>query len=230
MFLYGITKISYAVMSAIFAEENRLKNIALYIAYFILLISPEYLLPDDLKQVIIYGIWMAFSVAPTISFRNTIEKKRDWGRLLFKSNRLYNIVFLYLAVLFAICAIAFIIFRSIAIITNPQNHIQEVFEIKVDWRIFYSIVLFVMLNATSFLVAMTLNKLEIRQQGIIFLNYLIEWKDIIGYSWSGKNQDLLKIEYNSKQDKTSQCKMAVFANEKEIIENILNNKILGYEA
>ena len=214
---------SAKVFQSLFAKTNRLKNIFSLVVCLSLLLGFEYLLPDNFAQTSYYGIYLSCGFILWLSSIDIIKQKQNFGELLFKSCRLSSKLF-YITVPFIISIFAFSIVRCASIITGVTDVPQEIQDLGVNYRIYYLVLLLFALSASINFVVFSWKKLEIRQQGLVSLNSLIKWENIIAYSWAGKKQDLLEIEYKTRNEKTQKSKVAVAIDEKEKIKEIFDRK------
>ena len=214
---------SAKVFQSLFAKTNRLKSLFLWVINFFLLLSLSYLLPENFAQTFNYATWLSFGTVLWLNFIDTIKQKQSFGELLFKSRRLSSKLF-YITVPFVISIFAFSMIKCASILTGVTDVPEEIQDLGVDYRIYYLFLLLFALSASINFVVFSQKKLEIRQQGLVLLNSLIKWENIIAYSWAGKKQDLLEIEYKTRNEKIQKTKIAIAVDEKEKIKGIFDRK------
>ena len=186
-------------------------------------VAPSFL-PKIFQDYSIAGMILGFGIVPFFSWRNVLVRKSNLGDLLFTSQHTPIINYIYLLVILCTAMWALPRYHN-KFFSQGLSAIITAGDTEISAYIYGICYVIFVLSSTVFFSLSNWIKLEIRDHGLWMMSTATTWEEIIDYSWSEQQQNLLIVKSINGFNKEIENKYRVLSTEKATVTSILKEKI-----
>ncbi|MEM7591956.1 MAG: hypothetical protein AAF383_10650 [Cyanobacteria bacterium P01_A01_bin.83] len=222
-FAWGFTKLSGFYL--IFVNPKLyIPQIFIAIGYFISVLALDNLVPNSLKKYHTVSFILSLGILSLFLIINLMIRRNNLGNLLFSSQPIIQNI--YFAIILSLLWIWSLSRIQKAASGKTISSTIDIGGMKINSYLWFGCIFFMMLSASIYIcIFLGWNKLEIREKGIWLINETV-WEEIVDYSWEqDKNADILVIKQINGFNKEIENKYKINSNDKEIVNQILSDKL-----